>query len=451
MLLSKQTALSWENLYADPDFVKALHGLIKVFNKKNLLLNREADKPILNKRAFLENLRQVCLQETCAAVDEQQSLLVVCNKAAIHVKQALQAVVGTIHEECVMGLLKPGGYALLIKGIMQDKDALGIAHKILGGLPSETNIGMIRFTAHNAIPEELLKKAYRASYHIHGQGRVRVYREEDDVRIEEDRRIRKIVGAAKKNDKFIFHVQAKFDRTGKKIVGFELLLRICGSEELVPPKFIPYLDRETLMKITYAGIRKAAEISKKIYDERNTKITGAVNIPPLFLEDAEFVQEVHDIFYRVNAPERCVELEILEDSFNSDKEEDIIANLKLLKKTFIISIDDFGSGQSGLGRLRKISMIVDRAKIDGSFLEDKDEQSRNFLSDIVGLISRWNMRVTAEKVADLSDLEYFDKKEFDGVELQGHALSRAVQELDFYQLIEKMGTIDSETYANIPV
>ena len=86
---------------------------------------------------------------------------------------------------------------------------------------------------------------------------------------------------------------------------------------------------------------------------------------------------------------------------------DTIDTLTSLRKLGIsLSLDDFGTGYSSLSYLRK--MPISELKIDRSFIASliNDQNSAMIVSTIISMAHCLNMRVVAEGVETMAQLDY---------------------------------------------
>jgi EAL domain-containing protein (putative c-di-GMP-specific phosphodiesterase class I) len=127
-------------------------------------------------------------------------------------------------------------------------------------------------------------------------------------------------------------------------------------------------------------------------------------------------------------------LEITE-GFLIKNTEFIISVLKELSSMGVsISIDDFGSGYSSLGRLKELPVNI--LKIDKIFIDDVDRDSNNtsILTAIIQLAHSIGLKVIAEGVETIKELEIL--KAMDCDEVQGYLISRPLSDVDMEKLIK---------------
>jgi diguanylate cyclase len=183
-------------------------------------------------------------------------------------------------------------------------------------------------------------------------------------------------------------------------IGAEALIRWrdADSGRLVPPlDFIPELERSGLIVqvgewVLRTACKQAIEWRKTIPD-----FYIAVNVSARqFMEDG-FVDAVARILREENVAPDAIEIELTESMLLDDEVAiKILTQLKDLGVT--LSLDDFGTGFSSLGRLA--SMPFDVIKIDRQFIDQMNvgERQRSVVVSIVALSQGLGMTVLAEGI-----------------------------------------------------
>jgi EAL domain-containing protein (putative c-di-GMP-specific phosphodiesterase class I) len=98
-----------------------------------------------------------------------------------------------------------------------------------------------------------------------------------------------------------------------------------------------------------------------------------------------------------------------------------------------MSIDDFGTGFSSLNYLKNLP--VNKLKIDQSFVRDieTDESDAAIVRSIISLGHRLDMKVIAEGVETLEQLDFLRIRGCD--EIQGYFYSRPLVATDFLKFV----------------
>jgi EAL domain-containing protein (putative c-di-GMP-specific phosphodiesterase class I) len=197
------------------------------------------------------------------------------------------------------------------------------------------------------------------------------------------------------NDSLHLHYQPQVDLCTRRIVGFEALARWDRAERgtVSAESFIAVAENSGLIVPLGAWVlRRACTESLGWGDD----IMIAVNVAPQQLRAEGFVDMVSDVLAKSGLKAARLELEITESAPLHDDE----AILTVLRELAIIgvrvSLDDFGTGNTGLSYLHKFRF--DRLKIDQSFVRGLGEGKEAEL--IVNAIVELSISLNVETVAE---------------------------------------------------
>ncbi|HEY0812982.1 MAG TPA: EAL domain-containing protein [Pseudonocardia sp.] len=127
----------------------------------------------------------------------------------------------------------------------------------------------------------------------------------------------------------------------------------------------------------------------------------SVNVSPVQLAEASWVDEVIDALRTTGLPPRQLQLEITEQAVLGDGTA-VTEGLSALRAAGVrLALDDFGTGWSSLAWLRRLP--VHALKIDGSFVDglrhpDADTADAAIIGALVGMAHALGIEVTAEWV-----------------------------------------------------
>ena len=154
----------------------------------------------------------------------------------------------------------------------------------------------------------------------------------------------------------------------------------------------------------------------------------AVNVSPLELREG-FSKHIIDTLARLNVNPNRLELEITESMLTPNGRNTIDALKTLRSAGVTISIDDFGSGYSSFGQIRR--MPVDAIKIDRSFIKDlgSNESSTEIVRAISTMAHCLNLDTIAEGVEETEQIRIL--KEIGCKELQGNIITPPISPPDF--------------------
>jgi EAL domain-containing protein (putative c-di-GMP-specific phosphodiesterase class I) len=171
----------------------------------------------------------------------------------------------------------------------------------------------------------------------------------------------------------------------------------------VPPNdFIPLAEETGLIvSIGEWVLRQACADAAKWPEEMRV----AVNLSPVQFRSAGLTSLVVNALAAAGLPAKRLELEITESVMLRDSRHNI-GILEALRELGVrISLDDFGTGFSGLGYFRDFQF--DKVKIDQSFVREmmRNPESLAIVRAAIGLGVNLGIRTTAEGVESVDQLE----------------------------------------------
>jgi len=188
-----------------------------------------------------------------------------------------------------------------------------------------------------------------------------------------------------------------------EVVGVEALVRLSDENTLPAESFLPPYGDETLMPRLGHWVLDACCRQVAAWERAGMPpLKMAVNVSVPELLDSEWIKTAERLFARYNvAPERF-EFEFSERVFRHETPEFAKRFEALRAMGATLVIDDFGTGCSSLGLLKRHRF--GKLKIDGRFIQGmrKDEIDLAIVRASVGLAHTMGMRVAAEAVETLS-------------------------------------------------
>jgi predicted signal transduction protein with EAL and GGDEF domain len=185
------------------------------------------------------------------------------------------------------------------------------------------------------------------------------------------------------------------------MIGMEALLRwhnpILG--DVMPDRFIPLL--ESSGRINQVGLWVVEQACAQLAAWRDAGIDlvpVAVNVSAVQLVDGDFPDQVKETLQRFAIPPRLLTLELTETAVVEDETVGVLALERLARLGVWLHMDDFGTGWSSLGLLRKLPF--DTVKIDRSFVMDIAHSDADALlvAGIISMAHSLNKQVIAEGV-----------------------------------------------------
>lgn len=252
--------------------------------------------------------------------------------------------------------------------------------------------------------EDLLKSADTALYRSkrRGRGQITVYSQEIAQEMKRATQLEQALRNAIIADEVDVHFQPIVNLKTEMVVGFEALARWCDPDlgYVSPAVFVPLAEeRGFIDSLSETLLRKAAETALLWPKE----LFLSFNLSSAQLMDPMTASNVLSIIQRAGLDPRRLELEITETAVMTDADvaQRIVTELRAAGVR--ISLDDFGTGQSSLGRLRDFSF--DKVKVDRAFVSriSADRASEHIVKAIIAMCDGLNLEVVAEGIEDFSE------------------------------------------------
>jgi sensor c-di-GMP phosphodiesterase-like protein len=223
------------------------------------------------------------------------------------------------------------------------------------------------------------------------------------------------------------------DLQTRATVGCEVLMRLRdGTETVYPDEAIPAVMSQGLTwQLDQAVIRKGlAELSRHLPPVREFKIS--FNLFPENIRFNALHQLLSERLQTFGRSDLWIDLEVIERNYDASVIEEVG---KLKAAGYMVSVDDFGTGFSNLGSVKKLSPSF--LKIDKSFVFDMEDASvrSSLIPEIVGIAKAVGAQVVAEGVENALQA---DRLRAHGVQYaQGYFFSRPLPIDQFVQFLKK--------------
>lgn len=304
-------------------------------------------------------------------------------------------------------------FAVLLEDIPDTFSAVAVAERLRAAAcgPAADDLGHVMVTVSAGVvvgetaedPETVLRRADLALQRAKqaGGGSTVPYdpalSERLDRRIAIETRLR----SALSGDGWPLRYQPLVDLRTSAVVSCEALI-----EPLAPPLEVIDVAEELGLIVPFgAQILEQAVHQAVQWRRRLPDLRMSVNVSAHQLLDPEFPNLVDRVLRRAGLPTEALVLEITETAFTDDRIEAIIAATLIQGMGVRLSIDDFGTGFSSLGRLR--SLPVDELKIDRAFVADLGQQpgAEAIIAAVVALGAARDLDVVAEGIEEPAQLE----------------------------------------------
>jgi diguanylate cyclase (GGDEF)-like protein/PAS domain S-box-containing protein len=354
-----------------------------------------------------------------------------------------------VRESDTVGRLSGDEFVIILPDMALPGDVTIVAAKILEKI-SETfflnnmevyitaSIGISIFPKDGSDGEDLLRNADAAMYFAKEQGRnnFQFYSSAISRSSVEEIRIQSNLRKALKDREFVVHYQPQLDLRSGRIVGAEALVRWQHPDYglLSPGEFITLAEQAGVIADVGDYLLFTACAQNKAWQEAGfPPIRIAVNVSTYQFIRKGFVKMLKETLEELKLEPPYLDLEFTESI--------VIKNTDFIRSTFSelrslgvsCSIDDFGTGYSALNYLKFLP--INRLKLDRSFVASlaKDANDKAISRAIITMAHELNLKVTAEGVESVQQLEFLCEHGCD--EVQGFLFSRPKPATDFVRLL----------------
>jgi diguanylate cyclase len=325
-------------------------------------------------------------------------------------RQATRRMRAQVRADDILARLGGDEFAIIYLSRNDLEGAEGLARRLVACLeqPFEIrghevgvgiSIGIAIATAHATSADDTMIRADLALYAAKQGGRNmhRVYEPAMSMVANEYGGLEAALRKAIDNEGLHLHYQPQVDLRTRRIVGFEALARWDLAERgaVSPSVFIPLAEKVGLVVSLGAwALRRACTDALDWGDD----IMIAVNVAPQQLRVEGFVDMVADVLAKSGLKAARLELEITETAPLYDDEAILTVLRKLASMGVRVSMDDFGTGNTGLSYLHKFRF--DTLKIDQSFVSKLGDgkEAELIVNAIVELGVSLNVQTVAEGI-----------------------------------------------------
>ncbi len=295
-----------------------------------------------------------------------------------------------------------GAHQMAMEAAERMHQAMLPLFSVHGGVqPISFSIGMARWRVDGGTADDLVAAAETAIHSAHSGGektrwfestmlaeRRRFFETETELRL------------AIEQNALTLHYQPKVSAADQSIVGFEALVRwMHPSKGMISPGFfVPVAEQSNLIVDMGRWVLREACRQQAQWRAQGRKIVPvAVNVSPQQLL-SQPIDALLAPLAEFDIPLDLLEIEITESAM-MDRLPTATKVIESLRESGLhISIDDFGTGHSSLGNLRRLP--IDVLKIDRSFVEDIDRSQEAFdiVATIVAMAKTMSLNLVAEGV-----------------------------------------------------
>lgn len=334
--------------------------------------------------------------------------------------QMLQTIAMILNERCdeqdVYGRLGNDRFALVMPKRRYDEKVFlnapsDVAH--LNGresYPLTIYVGVYEIVDREMPIYAMCDRAQMAIDSIKGDYEKRVAHYDDRLRegaVREQELIADFGHAFEKNELKIY-LQPQINTKGE-VNGAEALVRWIHTKKglMLPGEFIPVFEKNGLIsRLDKYVWELACQQLRKWKDEGMEDTYISVNISPEDFYFMNIYKEFTGLVKKYDINPKNLKLEITESAImvNLPRQLELIKMLR--EASFIVEMDDFGSGYSSLNMLKEIQ--VDVLKLDMAFLKrsDNEERSKIILQTIIEMSKQLDMPVIMEGVETQEQVDF---------------------------------------------
>ena len=404
------------------DTLTGLPNRTKLHQYIDLLLRETPDNPVALLSLVIDNFSAV--NDILGYVTANQCLLIMVNR--------------------LQSILRPGQYLSRTEGIQfvlvlpecdaSDASSLAGRLKKLMSEPVCLSGETFRFTVSIGIslyPEgnrdSLLSAAWSAMEHIRSTGgdNWQFYNPAINLRMKEDLHLGMALKKAIGENRLTLNYQPQILTGSEQLYGVEALARWHHPDfgYVPPPRFVALAEKNG--DTGSLGYWVLHEACRQMAEWRNQGIlvpVVSINLSPRNFLDPELPSEISATLQKYQLEGSCLTIEITENDM-MELTGDMTDRLYEIRKLGVgLSVDDFGTGFSGLSNLANLP--VTEIKIDKSFIDNSlnNQRTKALTEAITGIAHSLRLIVVAEGVETSGQLAFL--KTLNCTVIQGYLYSR---------------------------
>jgi diguanylate cyclase (GGDEF)-like protein len=328
-------------------------------------------------------------------------------------QEAARRLAGAVRASDLIARLGGDEFVLLVEDFADTTDLADIAGKVVKcfeetviveghELGLSASLGICTYPEDGKDGQALLSNADIAMYRAKEQGRNRFcfYAAELNQLSEERLALEASLRHALERGEIEVHYQPKIDFRKGHVTGVEALIRwrhpTLGL--LMPDRFIALAEEiGVIIPIGYWTLKRVCERARRWHDQ-GMHLSMAVNLSASQFHQPELVSELGAIIKSTGIAPNALELEITESMVMKDPDRAVKVMEALRRMGVRLSIDDFGTGHSSLGYLKRFP--INQLKVDRTFVRDLPHNGDDvaITRAVIAMAHSLKMSVVAEGV-----------------------------------------------------
>jgi diguanylate cyclase (GGDEF)-like protein/PAS domain S-box-containing protein len=347
----------------------------------------------------------------------------------------------TIRSEDTLSRLGGDEFILLSESIENEQSIYNLATRILTALKEpialspntiyiNASIGVSIYPEDGKTTQELIKNADMAMYKAKSEGKNKfvMFTREMNEKLLNRIRTESAIRTGLKQREFTVFYQPKIDLADDQITSFEALIRWRKNGALIgPDSFIPIAEESGLIdEMSLYVLDEVCIFLDRMQRQNFRTLPISVNMSPRTFNNLHIVETIDAILAKHRIDHQLIEFEITETTAMKDVQHTLAVMQRFRQRGIRFSIDDFGTGYSSLSYLSE--MPVSTLKIDKRFISADDANSRSIVSTITAMSKQMQLKVVAEGVETLPQLQWL--RGIGCNEVQGFYFSRPMPDQD---------------------
>ena len=300
--------------------------------------------------------------------------------------------------------------------------------------------GVARFPQDATQEDRLMKCADIAMLQVDKKnaGKICFYHPDMEASMQQQIEMEQLIKDALEKQYFFLVYQPQYVLEGKKLRGFEALLRLRLPDGTMvsPGEFIPVAEKSDLiLQIDDYVLRRAMDEFVWIKGTSKEDLRVSVNVSARNIAGEGFAESVERIIKDKDFPPQLLEIEITEYCLLESMSQTIHNIQRLSSLGVQFALDDFGTGYSSLSYLSKLP--IDMLKVDRSLLDGMEQEKTklDFVCTIISMGHLMGCEVISEGVENEQQLTLLRENNCDCV--QGFVWGRPMEYESAVRLVEQ--------------